>query len=171
MAGGHKAWEARWHTYNTDGLRVRHKRRLGNTAGMGREAAQRLLEDLMDEINDRLDPDRTGIPSNKARTGCIGEMVACLDLMRQGYEVYKAVNPQSSFDLVAVMDGQMKRVEVKVCEPDRAGFIRQEKILNKEGKFDLLAIVTKSGRVIYQTHDQALEKSLRIRSLPGPAGV
>jgi hypothetical protein len=46
-------------------------------------------------------------------TGAIGELAAGADLLRRGYEVFRALSPSCSCDLVAVRDGQILRIEVR----------------------------------------------------------
>jgi len=45
--------------------------------------------------------------------GAASELVACAYLMRAGYEVFRAVSPSTSCDLIACRDGVTKRVEVR----------------------------------------------------------
>lgn len=54
--------------------------------------------------------------ANRASTSFVGaasELVACAELMRLGFSVFRCESPTAPFDLVAYADGQCLRVEVK----------------------------------------------------------
>lgn len=53
--------------------------------------------------------------------GAIGELKASVWLLEQGYEVYRAVSPHSSSDLVVVKDGEMFAVEVRTAHRHKDG--------------------------------------------------
>ena len=56
----------------------------------------------------RKDVSRTSIK------GCTGELKVAIDLLKQGYHVALAVDPQCPFDLVAVdKEGKVKLIDVK----------------------------------------------------------
>jgi hypothetical protein len=46
-------------------------------------------------------------------TGAISELVVAVDLTRKGFEVFRAVDPSASCDLLALKDGVVVRVEVR----------------------------------------------------------
>lgn len=54
---------------------------------------------------------RIGLPT--ATTGALAELVVAADLLRRGFEVYRAVSPAAKSDLVIVRDGRILRVQVK----------------------------------------------------------
>jgi hypothetical protein len=56
---------------------------------------------------------RPKLPTCPATTGAIAELVVCADLLKRGFEVFRAVSPACSCDLVALRDGQLQRIEVK----------------------------------------------------------
>lgn len=56
-------------------------------------------------------PQRLGLPS--ATVGAVGEMVAAVDLMKRGYEVFRALSAACSSDLIALRDGVPLRIEVR----------------------------------------------------------
>ena len=58
------------------------------------------------------------IPSQQ---GTASELLACAELIRQGYYVFRAIGPHSPFDLVAYRDGHCLRVEVKTVSHRRQG--------------------------------------------------
>ena len=87
----------------------------------------------------------------KRMVGAIAEMSVCLDLLRRTVEVYQAVNPLAPVDLVAFVQGQAFRVEVKAgrlvnghasCDFGR-----------NLGNFDILAIAASDGTVVYRSLD------------------
>jgi len=52
-----------------------------------------------------------GMPS--ATTGAVSEMAAAIDLMKRGYEVFRALSPACSCDLIALGPSGPLRVEVR----------------------------------------------------------
>lgn len=54
-------------------------------------------------------------------TGAVGELLVSIDLMRRGYFVYRAIGPNSPFDLFAYRDGVGIKLEVRMGTP-RSGF-------------------------------------------------
>ena len=48
-----------------------------------------------------------------ATRGAMSELLACIDLMKKGYEVYRALSPASSCDVLALKNGKFFDVEVK----------------------------------------------------------
>lgn len=53
---------------------------------------------------------------DRTSTGAIGaanELRAAVFLMRRGYEVFRALSPTCSCDLIVLKDGLLKRVEVR----------------------------------------------------------
>lgn len=46
-------------------------------------------------------------------TGAIAELLASADLMRRGYEVYRALSQASDCDLLGIKDGQIHKFEVR----------------------------------------------------------
>lgn len=59
---------------------------------------------------------RTGI------TGAVGELLACVDLARKGFHVFRAVAPSCPCDLLAMApDGQCWRIEVRTATLTKSG--------------------------------------------------
>jgi hypothetical protein len=46
-------------------------------------------------------------------TGALAELVASVDLMKNGYEVYRAISPSSYSDLLAIKDDEVLKIEVR----------------------------------------------------------
>jgi hypothetical protein len=53
------------------------------------------------------------IKLSPATVGAAAELAVCADLLQRGYEVFRAVSPACSCDLIILRDNQTKRVEVK----------------------------------------------------------
>jgi hypothetical protein len=53
--------------------------------------------------------------------GAYSELIASADLLRRGYEVYRAVSPTCSSDLVAIKDGKRLTIEVRTARRSRTG--------------------------------------------------
>ncbi|MGE3341481.1 MAG: group I intron-associated PD-(D/E)XK endonuclease [Candidatus Altimarinota bacterium] len=45
--------------------------------------------------------------------GCISEYAVASDLLQRGFEVFKALSPAASCDLIVMKDGKYFRIEVK----------------------------------------------------------
>lgn len=91
------------------------------------------------------------------QAGAIAELVACADLMRMGYQVFRAVNPSASCDIVAFMPGMRPlKIEVKSCGMNATGspVVRQSRP-EDYGRADHFAHVSQNGRVKY---DPALDR-------------
>jgi predicted AAA+ superfamily ATPase len=96
------------------------------------------------------------------RQGAIGETAVALDLMRRGYEVFRPLNPQATCDLLALKEGTCIRVECKVSRLSISGSLYRD-VRDKTDKFDLLAIITPSGKIIYRDHIHAIGKPQKAR--------
>lgn len=51
------------------------------------------------------------------RKGAQGELIAAVDLTDRGFEVFRAIDPVASTDLIAHRDGKSWRVQVKTGSP------------------------------------------------------
>jgi hypothetical protein len=47
------------------------------------------------------------------KVGAIGELIVCADLLRRGYDVYRAVSQSAPFDIAILSGGQLRRIEVR----------------------------------------------------------
>lgn len=47
------------------------------------------------------------------KSGSLGEIAVAKELIKQGYEVYSGITDNTKYDLLAILDGQIYRVEVK----------------------------------------------------------
>lgn len=71
--------------------------------------------------------------------GAAGELLATVDMIAKGYEVFRAVSPSTSCDLIALKDGKLYRVEVRTGLPSTNGTINYPK---KNIRADMVAIVS-----------------------------
>lgn len=79
--------------------------------------------------------------------GAVGEMVVCVDLLRQGFEVFRAVSPSCSCDLIALRDKHSWRVEVKQAQRNEITGKVAVNLPNRE-RCDVLASVI-GNEVVY----------------------
>jgi hypothetical protein len=81
--------------------------------------------------------------------GTITEFLVCVDLMKRGYNVFRAISPNSPFDIIAVNHQATHRIEIT-----SGNMIGEKLIYNKHNKwkdhFDIIAVVILSGnKIIY----------------------
>lgn len=50
---------------------------------------------------------------SRGTIGALAELMACVDLMRNGYEVFRAMSPSSDCDVIAIKDGITHKIEVR----------------------------------------------------------
>ena len=85
--------------------------------------------------------------SFRSTRGAISELTVSANLMARGYEVFRALSPSASCDLIALKDGEVLRVEVRTgtyYEP--TGSIG----VSRRGDYDLLAIVVAEIGVLFE---------------------
>ena|SRR3990167_3411291 len=81
--------------------------------------------------------------------GAIGELVASVDLMSRGYDVFRALSQSCSCDLLALKDGNLLRIEVRTGYRGASGKLQYSKSDNDSGRSDHFAIVLGGKEVIY----------------------
>jgi hypothetical protein len=81
--------------------------------------------------------------------GALSEMVVCADLLRKGYEVFRAVSPSCSCDLIVQRNNKQARVEVRTGRRLVSGDIHAPFGPKDAGRQDVLAIVV-DGVVEYR---------------------
>lgn len=59
--------------------------------------------------------------------GAVGELAATIDLVRRGYEVFRAISPSSSCDLLVLKGGRVLRIEVRTAGRTSTGEVRINK--------------------------------------------
>lgn len=84
--------------------------------------------------------------------GAANELVVAVDLMRRGYDVYRAVSPALACDLVVMRGALAMRVEVRSTSRDVRGTGRVKiPILPRDkGRFDVAALVEPNGTIHYR---------------------
>jgi hypothetical protein len=83
--------------------------------------------------------------------GAIGEIMVSADLMKKGYEVFRALSPSCSCDIAILQNKKLLRVEVKTGykNPDEK-ITPFNSLKTKEKKFDILAIVIhRTNEIVY----------------------
>jgi len=79
--------------------------------------------------------------------GAMNEMIVCADLIRKGFEVFKALT-NNSCDMAILMKKVLYRVEVTTgniyCKNGRVHMPMKDK-----NKHDILAVVLKNGSIVY----------------------
>lgn len=97
-----------------------------------------------------------GTPFNKQhRTfdsgtqGAINELVVAQDMLRKGFQVFRAVAPCASCDLIAIRGDTILRVEVGWSSKFSPTSDRSSKLKNSRYRFDVWAGVTPEGQVRY----------------------
>lgn len=75
-----------------------------------------------------------------ATVGAINELTASADLARQGFDVFRAVSPSASCDLVALKATVSLRIEVRTGRVTVDGKLTWPK--EARGRFDHFAVVT-----------------------------
>lgn len=88
---------------------------------------------------------RQCIPLWSKAAGSISELRTAVDLMKRGYEVFRAVDASASCDLLILKDQKTLRVQVKTSHRLANGRIFQEGL---KGNFDVLALVL-PDKVLY----------------------
>jgi hypothetical protein len=77
-------------------------------------------------------------------TGARSELIICADLIRLGYEVFRAVSPQCSCDLMILRKGIAERVEVRTGRRTRAGVAYPPR-----SRADIMAVVAREDDSIW----------------------
>lgn len=55
----------------------------------------------------------TFVSLSKGSIGALAELMACADLIRSGYEVFRAMSPDSNCDVIGIKDGEVYKFEVR----------------------------------------------------------
>ena len=86
----------------------------------------------------------------KVPRGTISELLVSVDLMEQGYEVFRALSAACSCDLVAILgQNPPQRIEVKTGSYSSGGCIMFGMKAEGIGKYDILALVM-PDQIIYK---------------------
>ena len=91
--------------------------------------------------------------TNRSTVGALSELRAAADLIKKGYEVFRALDPSASCDLIALKEGRTLRVQVRTAETqinkDGSKYINCHKSPKDEGRTDLYAFVL-DDQIIYE---------------------
>ncbi len=92
---------------------------------------------------------------DKGKVGAVVELIVSADLLRRGYEVFRALSQSASCDILAMKDGAILRIEVRSCQLRRDGGVIIGWKPIDIGRQDVFATVLPSGEVAYRTkpHD------------------
>jgi len=89
----------------------------------------------------------------RTHRGTISELVAAADLTEKGYEVFRALDPCASCDLLTLKDGKTQRVQVRTIHPyikkDGSVTLNKFKSPDDAGRTDVYAFVI-GHEVIYE---------------------
>ncbi len=103
----------------------------------------------------------SGLGLASATVGAIAEMAVAIDLLRRGCPVFRALSPSCPCDLIAIVNGQAVRVEVRSGSRigDGTKFSYAQKA-GDAGKSDMLAIyVHREQCIVYQPNPFEPESS------------
>lgn len=78
---------------------------------------------------------------NNSSIGAVGELKVCADLLIKGYEVFRAMSPSSSCDILALKNGRILRIEVRTARKIKTGEIQFPGTLKDVGRSDHFAAV------------------------------
>jgi len=84
---------------------------------------------------------------NGATVGAIQEYKVTIDLLSKGYEVFRSTSPNCSCDLLIILKGTCRRIEVTTAYKHRNGKLLYNKKLSN--KFDILALALPKGEIKY----------------------
>lgn len=166
-------WRALWLARDENGKRVRRSSILGKVGELSEEDARarlsaivqgematwekvRLIDSADFLVSAGFTPLTGQRPTAIHTRGTIAQLVVEADLLSRGFEVYRAVNPGSSCDLLALIHGTKTiRIEVKSCKRDASGLLFCD-ISRNVGKFEVLAGV-EGTKVHYRSAGQISE--------------
>lgn len=82
--------------------------------------------------------------------GAMSELRIAIDLTLRGYEVFRALEPSATCDLIALKDGKCLRVQVKTATTYTyaAGGVKLVCSRGASGQYDLLAMVHRETQAI-----------------------
>ncbi len=86
--------------------------------------------------------------ASQSTVGTMAELIASADLMNRGFEVFRALSPNASCDLIAKRGASVLRIEVKATVLVD-GLVRSRSA-NKTAPVDHIALVIREGRVFYR---------------------
>ena len=67
---------------------------------------------------------------SKGKIGAAGELQVCIDLIKKGYDVFRAIAASCPCDMVAMKKGKLFRIEVKSVTKRKDGSFVQPNLMN-----------------------------------------
>lgn len=84
---------------------------------------------------------------NRNKIGALSEILACADLLRNGFDVFRSVSPSASCDIIAYFKNKVYRIEVTTGYFNIAGNPAWPR--KDQEKFDILMVIFKNGDIKY----------------------
>lgn len=91
-------------------------------------------------------PNTSKLPTGTV--GAISELIVSADLLRRGFEVFRALSQSCSCDLAILHESKLIRVEVRTASRSSAGKLMFAFRPGEDQRHDLLALVTDDGHTI-----------------------
>lgn len=114
---------------------------------------QKACDDCRDRLARQKAQQRTGTSLapgvESGAVGAIAELIVSADLLRRRYEVFRAVSPTASCDLLAIRGDRTLRVEVRAGRTRADGRVIAPYDATDFGRQDLLAVVSGDNQVRY----------------------
>lgn len=90
-----------------------------------------------------------GVKLVGSKVGTIAELVVCADLIKRGYDVFRAVSPSSGADLVAIKNENKVFVEVRTAQVSQSGKLSYPTNLNCDYVNYFACVIHKSNTITY----------------------
>jgi PD-(D/E)XK nuclease superfamily protein len=95
----------------------------------------------------RVSFERAAPAISTSSTGALSELLACAEMLRRGYHVFRSVSPSCPCDLILMRDGQLIRAEVKsgnIYKPSgKIGYAKP-----RNNTYDMLIVVLPDGTLL-----------------------
>lgn len=97
----------------------------------------------------------TRLTLNCGNMGALSELLVCADLLKRGYEVFRAVSPSCSCDLIALKNKVCMRVEVRTgYQTPRGPSCADKNNPNRKERHEILAVVVAGIPFYFPSLDQ-----------------
>lgn len=94
---------------------------------------------------------RLFLPIPSGTIGALHELVICADLMRRGWNVFRAMSPSCPCDLIVYRsESPLFRVEVRTAQRRADGEVYRQPNTWEIGRYDVRALVCHDGEIIYE---------------------
>jgi hypothetical protein len=80
---------------------------------------------------------------NTGKKGAIAELIASAWLLKQGYEVFRNTSQNGIFDIIAIKNNEVKKIDVATVNPGNTVSRRKQDLMKKHG--GCVAYFTKDG--------------------------